>query len=73
MIYLKRFSFVIVMGSSILFAIFGTLLVVLSFPLWGFIYFIITGGDPLKDEIFEFTWETTFKFMKWYSDKIGIE
>lgn len=73
MIYLKRFSFVIVMFLSILIGIFGTLMVVLSFPLWGFLYFILTGDDPIKDEIFEFVWENTYKFMEWYSNKVGME
>lgn len=73
MIYLKRFSFVIVMFLSILIGIFGTLMVVLSFPLWGFLYFILTGDDPIKDEIFEFVWENTCKFMEWYSNKVGME
>lgn len=73
MIYLKRFSFVIVMFLSILIGIFGTLIVVLSSPLWGFLYFILTGDDPFKDEIFTFIWENVGKFVEWYCDKIGME
>jgi len=70
MIYFKRFLFGIVALCSITFGLIGTLFLFMTTPLWGFIFYIITGDDPIVDD-FEFScWDKALKFMDWCESKL---
>ena len=75
MIYFKRFLFGIITFCSILFGVIGTLFLLITTPIWGFIYYIITGNDYNSiDEDFEFyCWEYALKFTDWCRLKLNLE
>lgn len=70
MIYLKRFLYIIVM--IIILIVFYTLhiLQIITTPIWGFIYYVIKGIDPLIAENF-FLLDWGNFILNWYSDKFG--
>lgn len=70
MIYFKRFLFIIVTFCSILFGIIGTLFLLSTAPIWGVIYYIITGDDPINNDFGFFCWEKTMKFSDWCESKL---
>ena len=70
MIYFKRFLFVIAIFCSIIFGVIGTLFIVMTTPIWGFIYYVITGNDPINDGDFEFCWDKAMKFSDWCESKL---
>lgn len=75
MIYFKRFLFGIITFCSLLFAVIGTILFLLIFPIIGFIYYIVTGKDPMReDEDFgSFCWDYAIKFIDWCRLKLNLE
>lgn len=73
MIYIKRFCFCIVMFLSVVFGIVGTLVFLLSSPIWGLIYYTFSGNDPFDDELCESVWNLTIHFMEWYDERFGPE
>jgi hypothetical protein len=42
-----------------------------TFPVWALLYYVITGDDPLKEEIMEFPQRVTNDFLSWYYDRFG--
>ena len=70
MIYFNRFLFGIITLCSIIFGIIGTVLILLATPIWGFIYYIITGNDPVNNDFEFFCWEKALKFMNWCKLKL---
>lgn len=69
MIYFKRFLFGIVTFCSILFGVIGTFFILVTTPIWGFIYYIIT-GDPVESDFDFFCWDKAMKFMDWCELKL---
>ena len=70
MIYFKRFLFGIVNFCSILFGVIGTILLLLISPIIGFIYYIITGDDPIDNDFEFFCWDKAMKFSDWCEIKL---
>ena len=70
MIYLKRFLFGIVTFCSILFGVIGTIFILATTPIWGFIYYIITGDDPIDEDSGFFCWKYAMKFSDWSESKL---
>ena len=73
MIYFKRFLFGIVTFCSILFAVIGTLFFLAATPICGFIYYIITGNDPINSDFEFFCWKYAMKFTDWCRLKLNLE
>ena len=73
MIYFKRFLFGIVTFCSILFGTIGTILLLLIFPILGFIYYVITGKDPINEDFGFFCWKYAMKFSDWCELKLNLE
>ena len=73
MIYFKRFLFGIVTICSMLFGVIGTLFFLVTTPIWGFIYYIITGDDPVNSDFESFCWYKAMKFMDWCELKLNLE
>lgn len=69
MIYFKRFLFGIATFCSILFGVIGTLFILITAPIWGFIYYIITGDNPIDGD-FDFCWDKAMKFSDWCESKL---
>lgn len=70
MIYFKRFLFGIITFCSILFGVIGTLFILAITPIWEFIYYIITGDDPLNNDFEFFYWDKAMKFSDWSKSKL---
>lgn len=70
MIYFKRFLFGIVIFCSILFGVIGTIFILATTPIWGFIYYIITGDDPVDNDFEFFCWDKALKFADWCESKL---
>ena len=70
MIYFKRFLFVIATFCSIIFGVIGTLFILTTTPIWGFIYYIITGNDPINEDFEFFCWEYAIEFSDWCESKL---
>ena len=73
MIYFKRFLFGIVTFCSMLFGIIGTLFLLATIPIWGFIYYIITGNDSIDENFGFFCWDKAIKFIGWCGIKLNLE
>jgi hypothetical protein len=73
MIYFKRFLFGIVTFCSILFGTIGTLFLLATTPIWMFIYYIITGKDPINEDFGFFCWKYAMKFADWSRLKLNLE
>lgn len=72
MIYIKRLCFCIVVFLSLLTMVITILLLMITFPIWALIYYVITGNDPLNEEVIEFPIQTLFTdFLNWYYEKFG--
>lgn len=71
MIYIKRFCLCIVAFLSIVSMIAIVLIMLMTFPVWALTYYVITGDDPLKEEIMEFPQRVTNDFLSWYDDRFG--
>lgn len=71
MIYLKRFCFAIISVTCIFIGIVGTLIEILSYPIWGLICYVITGHDQLEYLELSFSWKYTMEFLDWYYNKLG--
>lgn len=69
MIYIKRFCFCIVMSLSIAFIVIVTLLMMVTYPIWVMIYYVITGNDP--EDIVGFPVDIIDNFMDWYDERFG--
>ena len=72
MIYFKRFLFGIVIFCSISFGVIGTLFFLVTTPIWGFIYYIITGDDPVDSDFECFCWNKAMKFNDWCRLKLFL-
>ena len=70
MIYIKRFLFGIVTFCSILFGVVGTIFILATTLIWGFIYYIITGDDPVDSDFEFFCWDKAMKFSDWCKIKL---
>jgi hypothetical protein len=53
-----------------IFGIIGTVFLLSTTPIWGFIYYIITGDDPVNNDFEFFCWEKAMKFMDWCKSKL---
>lgn len=71
MIYIKRLCFCIVAFLSIVSMIAIMLFMLTTFPVWALFYYVITGDDPLKEEIMEFPQRVTTDFLTWYDERFG--
>ena len=72
MIYLKRFCFAIVNVLAILLMVISIILLVITFPFAGLIYYIFTGKDPVVDaDLFAVPVDITTSFLDWYKKKLG--
>lgn len=71
MIYIKRFCLCIVAVISLLLAGIMFLLQLVTFPLYGLVYYVATGKDPLTEEYMDFWINHTNNFMNWYINKFG--
>ena len=69
MIYLKRFCFAIVIFLCVVIGVLGTLVQMVTIPIWGLIYYVITGEDPVDSEAT--VWTISMKIMYWYTNKFG--
>ena len=71
MIYLKRFCFAIVNLLAILLMIISIILLLITFPLIGLIYYVFTGKDPVDTDLFSDPVDITASFLDWYKKKLG--
>jgi hypothetical protein len=75
MIYLKRFCFAIVAFLCMsIGGIIGTLLemiLMILYPIWGLICYVITGNTYLDLYDLSYSWEYSMKFLDWYKNKFG--
>lgn len=69
MIYLKRFLFCIalIIIAVIVFTI--SFIVVIAFPLWGMIFFVLTGEDPLAIDIWDLIPDKAINTVDWFISK----
>ena len=71
MIYIKRFCLCIVAVMLLLLAGITFLLQLVTFPLYGLVYYVTTGEDPLNEEYMDFFINHINNFMDWYKNKFG--
>jgi len=71
MIYIKRFCLCIVVVILLLFTGIMFLLQLITFPLYGLVYYVTTGKDPLTEEYMDFWENRSNNFMNWYINKFG--
>ena len=71
MIYLKRFCFVLVCCFTLLLIGVILLLQLITFPIFGLLFYTFTGKDPLTEKYMDFAVTYSIKFLDWYKDKFG--
>lgn len=71
MIYIKRLCFCIVAFSSLVLAIMLQILLIVSTPIWGILYYIISGKDPIIEGVYNIIIESEGSFLNWYKNKFG--
>lgn len=71
MIYLKRFCFAIIVFLCISIGSFGTIIELITYPIWGLICYVITGNDGLDSCELPISWKYSMKFLDWYKNKFG--
>ena len=68
---IKRAGVIFILGPAFIFCIILNIIIWGLAIIWGPIYYIITGNDPMIADINPFNW--TNEFVNWYMKKFGPE
>jgi len=68
---IRRFGIIFILYPILILCYILHILFVITCAIWGPIYYIITGLDPLEQEIIFFFVNVASDFYNWYIEKLG--
>ena len=69
---IKRLGLVTTVVPFFILCLVLTIVLVLLSPIWGLVYYIITGDDPWDDENMTFLLDIGINAVEWYMEKFNL-
>ena len=69
---IKRLGLVTIVIPFFILCLVLTIVLVLLSPIWGSVYYIITGNDPWDDENMSFLVDIGINAVEWYMEKFNL-
>lgn len=69
---IKRLGLVTTVVPFFILCLLLNIVLILSSPIWGSVYYIITGNDPWDDENMTFLVDIGINAVEWYMEKFNL-